>query len=227
MFLSSKIFLKASLRLKLSWKECHGGLWWGARWAQVTNPSWYDSCASGSARLDLPLTSVARPVPECSHQGKGQKRTSSIDLTPSNDYKWVFKLGKAEQGGAQSGTWREQGRGIYQGLPHGSIRGPFSIQTIQEVGIFYCINKYLFYKIELTHYLWRSVWYLLGFREPHTTAVGSWYYPLLCAKSSLSLHLDILLKERVVCSLKNQTRQLVHWWDTIWTERHGGLAVLL
>lgn len=143
MFLSSKIFLKASLRLKLSWKECHGGLWWGTRWAQVTNPSWHDSCTSGNARLDLPLTSVARPIPACSHQGKGWKCTSSIDLTPSNDYKWVFKLGKAGPGGAQSGAWGERSRGTYQGLPHGCIRGPFSIQTTREVSIFYYVNKYL------------------------------------------------------------------------------------
>lgn len=79
-----------------------------------------------------PLTFMARPVPACSHQGKGRKCTSSIDLTRNNGYKWVLKLGGAEPGRAQSGAQREVGR---PGPLVQRTRGPFSAQTIREVGI--------------------------------------------------------------------------------------------
>lgn len=135
MFLSSKIFLKASLRLKLSWKECHGGLWWEARWAQVTNPFWRDSCASGGARLDVPVTSVARPVSACSHQGKGRKCASSIDLTRKWWLQMGFKAGRDWMGWGSKRSLERSGRSraIAAGVP--GHRAPFSVQTIREVDI--------------------------------------------------------------------------------------------
>lgn len=139
MFLHSKIFLKASLRLKLSWKQC-GGVCGEGQLGSGYQLAWHDSWALGREQLSLASYSPLWPdlFLHAATKAKGENALHHQTWHQSNGYKWVS--GEGEPGGETEGDREGTGWGHFQSLLYHCIKELFSLDNWEL--LFYYINKY-------------------------------------------------------------------------------------
>lgn len=143
----SKIFLKASLRLKLSWQECHGGPWRGVSRAQVTSQP--DMMHGPWAERGRPSSRLRGQA--CSSPQLPRQRARMHFITQHDTQVMVtngFSRRGRRSGGAAS---REDGSELGAGWGGGHLpRPPFSLHRraplcLNDCGfLFYSVNEYLF-----------------------------------------------------------------------------------
>lgn len=143
MFLRSKIFLKASLRLKLSWQECHGGPWRGPSGAQVTSQP--DMIHGPRAERGRPSSHLRGQA--CSSTQPPKQRARMHFITEHDTQVMVtngFSRRRGMGGGLREGGGNELGvgGGTYQGLPFLCIRELLSVYTTVDLSSSRSTNIY-------------------------------------------------------------------------------------